>query len=125
MTRPRPLCTTSSGSGWDELVPALAYQTAMTADSPDLVAAKQLLDAAKQGGFRFARVVPAPDGPLWGIRETLEWRDTIYLAGFLQACTATRGRKFSLIVPSGPLVTERIDGNAISVLHTVVSDWNP
>lgn len=97
----------------------------MTAESPDLVAAKQLLDAAKRGGFSFQRVAPGPDGPLWGVRETLEWRDTIYLAGFSQACTATRARKFSLIVPGGPLVTERVGGDALSVLHTVVCDWNP
>lgn len=93
----------------------------MTADSPDLVAAKRLLDSVKQGGFRFVRV--APDSPLWGLRETLEWRDTIYLAGFGRACTAIRSRKCSLIVPGGPLVTQRIDGDAISVLHTVVCEW--
>lgn len=34
---------------------------AITADSPDLVAAKRLLDAAKQGGFRFVRGTPGPD----------------------------------------------------------------
>lgn len=96
----------------------------MTAESPDLVAAKRLLDAAKRGGFSFQRVAPGPDGPLWGVRETLEWRDTIYLAGFGQACTATRARKPSLIVPGGLLVTERVGGDALSVLHTVVCDWN-
>lgn len=97
----------------------------MTAESPDLVVAKRLLDAAKRGGFRFQRVAPGLDGPLWGVRETLEWRDTIYLAGFGQACTATRARKSSLVIPGGPLVTEQIGGDAISVLHTVVCDWNP
>lgn len=96
----------------------------MTADGPDLVAAKRLLDAAKRGGFSFQRVAPGPDGPLWGVRETPEWRDTIYLAGFGQGCTATRARKLSLIVPGGPLVTERVGGDALSVLHTVVCDWN-
>jgi hypothetical protein len=60
-----------------------------------------------------------------GVRETLELRYTIYLAGFGRACTATRSRKYSLIVLSGPLVTHRINGDAISVLHTVVSQWNP
>ena len=97
----------------------------MTAEGPDLVAAKRLLDAAKRGGVSFQRVAPGPGGPLWGVRETLEWRDTIYLAGFGQACTATRARKSSLIVPGGPLVTERVGGDAVSVLHTVVCDWNP
>ncbi|MGH3669468.1 MAG: hypothetical protein ACRDSH_02355 [Pseudonocardiaceae bacterium] len=59
------------------------------------------------------------------MRETLEWRDTIFLAGFDQACTATRARKYSLIVPGGPMVTERIGGDAITVLRTVVCSWNP
>lgn len=99
--------------------------TAMTADSPDLVVAKRLLDAAKQSGFQYQRVAPGPDGPLWGVRETLDWRDTVYLAGFGQACTATRARKSSLIVPGGPMVTERIGGDAITVLSTVVVDWSP
>ncbi len=96
----------------------------MTVESPDLVVAKRLLDAAKQGGFHFQRVAPGPDGPLWGVRETLGWRDTIYLAGFGRACTATRARKSSLIVPGGPPVTEQIGGDAITVLSTVVRDWS-
>jgi hypothetical protein len=52
------------------------------AESPDLVAGKRLLDIAKHNGFQFQRVTPGPDGPLRGVRETEEWRDTIYLAGF-------------------------------------------
>ena len=97
----------------------------MTAESPDLVAAKRLLDAAKRDGSSFQRVAPAPDGPLWGVRETLDWRDTIYLAGFGTACTTTRARKSSLIVPDGLLVTQRVGGDAVSVLRTVVCDWDP
>lgn len=96
-----------------------------SADSPDLAAAKRLLDAAKHSGFRFQRVALGPDGPLWGVRETLQWRDTLYLAGFDRDCTATRARKSSLIVPSGPLVTQQVDGDALSVLHTVVCEWEP
>ncbi|MGH3976027.1 MAG: hypothetical protein ACRDS9_22265 [Pseudonocardiaceae bacterium] len=95
----------------------------MSAESPDLATAKQLLDAAKRAGFRFHRVAPGPDGPLWGVRETAGWRDTIYLAGFSQACTATRARTSSLIIPSGPLVTQHVVGDAVCVLHTVVCDW--
>lgn len=112
---------TCSGNGWVEVVAGIQDGMAqvMTADSPDLVAAKRLLDAAKQGGFRFTRVPPGADRPLWGVRETLGWRDTLYLAGFGRGCTATRARKFPLIVPGGPLVTQRIDGDAISVLRTV------
>lgn len=97
----------------------------MSAESPDLAAAKRLLDAAKRGGFSFQRVASGPDGPLWGVRETLQWRDTIYLAGFGQACTAIRARKSSLIIPGGPLVAQRVDGDAVNVLHTVVCDWDP
>lgn len=97
----------------------------MRAESPDLAAAKRLLDAAKRGGFCFQRVAPGPDGPLWGVRETLEWRDTLYLAGFGQACTATRARRSSLIIPGGPLVIQRVGGDALSVLHTVVCKWAP
>ncbi|MGH3766618.1 MAG: hypothetical protein ACRDS0_16910 [Pseudonocardiaceae bacterium] len=97
----------------------------MSAESPDLATAKRLLDAAKRSGFHFQRVAPGPDGPLWGVRETLDWRDTLYLAGFSQACTAIRARKSSLIIPSGPLVTQRLNGDALRVLHTVVHDWNP
>jgi hypothetical protein len=97
----------------------------MRAESPDLAAAKRLLDAAKRAGFCFQRLAPGPDGPLWGVRETLQWRDTLYLAGFDHACTATRARKSSLIITGGPLIIQRIGGDAISVLHTVVCDWQP
>lgn len=97
----------------------------MRAESPQLAAAKRLLDTAKRSGFLFQRVAPGPDGPLWGVRETLQWRDTVYLAGFSDACTATRARKSSLIVPGGPLVTQQVEGDALSVLHTVVCDWDP
>ncbi len=96
----------------------------MTAESPDLAAAKWLLDAAKRDGFRFQRVTPGPDGPLWGVRGTFQWRETLYLAGFSEACTATRSRKSSLIVPGGPLVIQRVRGDALSALHTVVCDWD-
>ena len=99
--------------------------SAMTAQSPDLATATRLLDAAKRGGFHFQRVASGPDGPLWGVRETPEWRDTVYLAGFSQSCTATRARKSSLIIPGGPLVIQRLTGDALSVLRTVVCDWNP
>ncbi|MGH3673918.1 MAG: hypothetical protein ACRDSH_25335 [Pseudonocardiaceae bacterium] len=55
----------------------------MTAlDSPDVAAAKRLLDAAKLAGFTFQRLAPGPDGPLVGTRETVEWRDEMHLGGF-------------------------------------------
>jgi hypothetical protein len=40
------------------------------ADSPELVAAKRLLDVAKNDGFAFERIAPGEDGPLRGVRET-------------------------------------------------------
>lgn len=93
------------------------------ADSPDLVAAKRLLDLAKDLGFAFQRIAPGEDGPLLGVRETLEYRDEIYLAGFANSCSAIRRRRCSLVVPGGLPVTARVSGDALTVLHTVLSDW--
>lgn len=94
-------------------------------ESPELAAAKRLLDAAKDQGFTFQRVAPGPDGPLVGVRETVDYRDTCYLSGFGAGCYATRARKYSLVVPGGLPITERIAGDALTVLQTVVSDWAP
>jgi hypothetical protein len=97
------------------------------ADSPELAAVKRLLDAAKDRGFTFQRIAPGPDGPLRGSRETIEFLDEIYLAGCAQpdSCTAIRRRRSSLIVPGGLPVTQRVIGDALAVLHTVVADWQP
>lgn len=102
----------------------LQAATAM-ADSPDLAAAKRLLDDAKDQGFRFERVASGEDGPLRGVRDTPEHRDEIYLAGFAapESCTAIRRRRSSLIVPGGLPVTARVTGDALTVLHTVITDW--
>jgi hypothetical protein len=54
-----------------------------------------------------------------GERESVEWIDTIFLAGFSESCNAARIRKSSLVVPDSSLVTERVSGNALEVLHTV------
>jgi hypothetical protein len=96
------------------------------ADSPELAAAKRLLDAAKDRGFTFVRIAPGSDGPLRGVRETVEYLDEIYLAGCAQpdSCTAIRRRRSSLVVPGGLPVTARVTGDALVVLHTVVSDWS-
>ncbi len=51
-----------------------------TTDTPDVAAAKRLLDAAKDAGFTFQRIAPGEDGPLIGRRDTTEYRDQIYLA---------------------------------------------
>jgi hypothetical protein len=95
----------------------------VSADTPEVAAAKRLLDEAKDSGFAFERVAPGQDGPLLGVRESIEWRDTIYLGGFGHSCSATRARKSSLIVPGDLPVAQRVDGDALSVLHTVLSDW--
>lgn len=93
------------------------------ADNPDLMAAMRLLDAAKDAGFTFQRIAPGPDGPLRGMRESIAWQDEIYLGGFANSCHATRRRRWSLIVPGGVPVARRVEGGALTVLHTVVSDW--
>ncbi|HEX4099232.1 MAG TPA: hypothetical protein VHY21_01645 [Pseudonocardiaceae bacterium] len=38
------------------------------------------------------------------------------------SCHATRARKSSFIVPGGLPITTRVTGDAVTVLHTVVSD---
>jgi hypothetical protein len=93
------------------------------AESPQLRAAKRLLDLAKRQGFAFQRLAPGEDGPLFARRETIEYRDEIYLGGFNDSCHATRARKSSLIMPGGLPVTTRVSGDALTVPHTVVSDW--
>lgn len=94
-------------------------------ESPDVVIGMRLLDTARSHGFTFRRIAPGPDGPLWGVRETEDWEDRIYLGGFSQDCSATRRRKSSLLVPGDLLVTEQVSGNALNVLNTVVSSWPP
>lgn len=95
----------------------------MSADGPQLRAAKRLIDLAKRQGFIFQRIAPGEDGPLFARRETIEYRDEIYLGGFGDSCHATRARKSSLIMPGGLPVTAQISGDALTVLHIVVSDW--
>jgi hypothetical protein len=95
-------------------------------DSPEVVAAKRLLDDAKDGGFAFERTGPGPDAPLLGVRESTDWVDEIVLTGFWQpeSCCAVRRRRSSLVVPGGGLpVAHRVQGDALTVLHTVLSDW--
>ena len=93
-------------------------------DSPQVTVGKRLLDGAKAGGFRFERIADGPDAPIGGVRESVEWRDEIYLAGFSDSCTAIRRRRSSLLVPGGWPAAERVTGDALTVLHTVVSDWS-
>jgi hypothetical protein len=97
----------------------------VAADGPDVVAAKRLLDDAKREGFTFHRIAPGEDGTLRGVRESPQWREEIYVGGFSDAtsCSAIRRRRSYLIVPGELLVTERVVGDAITVLHTVIYDW--
>jgi hypothetical protein len=94
-------------------------------DSPDVVTAKRLLDAARSEGFSFHRVAPGPDGPLLGVRESEQWQDQIYLGGFSEpdSCSATRRRRSSLVVPGGLPVAEHLRGDVLTVLRTVLCDW--
>jgi hypothetical protein len=71
----------------------------------------------------FQRIAPGEDGPLVGFRETLHYRDELYLGGFGDSCYATRARKSSLVVPGGLPVTARVTGDALTVLHIVTADW--
>jgi hypothetical protein len=74
-------------------------------DSPEVAAAKRLLDDAKDRGFAFERTGPGADAPLLGVRESTDWVDEIVLAGFWQpeSCFAVRRRRSSLVVPGGGL----------------------
>ncbi|MGH3548224.1 MAG: hypothetical protein ACRDQU_08945, partial [Pseudonocardiaceae bacterium] len=94
-------------------------------DSPDVAAAMTLVDVAKDSGFAFQRIAPGEDGPLLGVRETEHWRDEIYLGGFWapDSCSATRRRRSSLVVPGGLPVAQKLSGDALTVLHTVLRDW--
>ena len=94
-------------------------------DSPEVAAAKRLLDDAKESGFVFERTGPGEDAPLLGVRESVKWVDEIILAGFWVAdsCCAVRQRRCSLLVPGGLPVAQRVSGDALTVLHTVLSDW--
>jgi hypothetical protein len=86
-------------------------------DSPDLAAAKRLLDAAKDAGFAFQRIAPGEDAPLRGVRQSTQWLDEIHLGGLWapQSCTAIRRRRSSLVVPGGLPVAQRVSGDALTV----------
>jgi hypothetical protein len=63
--------------------------------------------------------------PLLGVRESAQWRDEILLSGFWDqdSCHAIRRRRSSLLVPGGLPVAQRVRGDALTVLHTVLCDW--
>lgn len=87
-----------------------------------LAAAMRLLDEAKGLGFRFERIATGPDAPLLGLRDGINYVDEIYLGGFERDCAAARRKRYSLVVPGGLPVTERITGDAVTVLLQVL-EW--
>jgi hypothetical protein len=96
----------------------------MMGDSPALSAAKRLIDELKRQGFSFTRVAPGEDGPLHAVRETAQWHDKIFIGGFSDGCHAVRMRRSALILPGEEaLVAARVEGNALTVLHTVAEEW--
>lgn len=92
-------------------------------ESPELRAAMRLVNLAKEQGFALERTGMSEDAPLRGKRETTEWIDEVVVAGFSNSCEAIRCRRYSLIVPGGLPVTDRVTGDALTVLHTVTFDW--
>jgi hypothetical protein len=92
-----------------------------TADSPDVVIAKRLLDHAKRGGFTFRRAAPGVDAPLVGYRVSDSWVDLVHLEGFSRDCFAWRKRTSSLIVSQDTLVQRRVEGGALEVLTEVLT----
>lgn len=97
----------------------------MTAESPDLAAAKRLLDAAKCGGVSLraggagsgrAAVGRAGDPPV--ARHHLPRR-------VQPGMHRHPGPQVVFDRPGRTVVTQRLDGDAVSVLHTVVCDWDP
>ena len=91
-------------------------------DSPDLAAAKRLLDRAKLGGFEFVRTASGPDGPLLGRRITGRWLDTVYLEGLSRDCHAWRQRRSPLLTP-GQKAERQISGSALDILNDVLT-WD-
>lgn len=95
-----------------------------SADSPDVVIAKRLLDYAKQDGFTFQRAASGADAPLIGYRIWDGWVDLIHIEGFSRDCFAWRKRTSTLIVSPGTLVQRQVAGSALDVLNEVLM-WRP
>jgi hypothetical protein len=93
-------------------------------DSPEVAAAKRLIDALREQGFSFSRIAPGEDAPVRGTRDDRNYSDEIYVAGFSHSCTAIRRSKSSLIIPGGLPVVARLEGDALTVLHVVATEWH-
>lgn len=92
--------------------------------SPYLTAALRLLDDARRQGFGFHRIAPGDDGPL-GVREGLTYRDVLLIGGFSSDGQAVRYGTSSLVVPGSHQVIKAVEGDALTVLHVVVTEWIP
>jgi hypothetical protein len=75
-----------------------------SADSPDVVIAKRLLDCAKRDGFTFQRTAQGADAPLVAYRLCDGWVDLIHIEGFGRDCFAWRKRASPLIVSPHTLI---------------------
>ena len=93
----------------------------MAVDSPDVMIAKQLLDYAKQVGFKFHRVAPGEDAALVGNRVSNDYVDLIHIEGFSRDCFAWRKRISSLVVPEDTLVERQAQGGVLNVLNEVLT----
>lgn len=93
----------------------------MDGESPDLMVAMRLLDQLKLDGFHFERCAPGEDGPLMGNRVSGDKVDLIHIEGFSRDCFACRQRISSLIVPGRGLVERQVEGDALDVLHEVLT----
>jgi hypothetical protein len=90
--------------------------------SAELAAAMRLLDARQGAGVQLPNALPSGRTVRCSAcGKASIYRDTVYLAGFSERCHA-RSRR-NLIVPGGLPVIDRVDGDALTVLHTAVSDW--
>lgn len=90
---------------------------------PELTAALQLIDLATARGFSFTLATSGEELPVWGERETPEYRDVIFLGGLTGNCNAARGRRASLLVPGELVIAARVSGDALTVLHTACHHW--
>ena len=93
----------------------------MSADSPQLVIAKRLIDHLKLRGFQFQRTASGADAPLIGHRVSDDWSDTILIEGFSHGCHAWRQRASILIAPRDGLIERQVKGSARIVLNEVLT----
>jgi hypothetical protein len=104
-----------------ELLPAPLGETMTDFDGPELAATKRLLDVAKSREFAFERIAPGPDGPLRGVRETIQFprRD---LSGWVLGAGLVQRHPAAPLVPGGLPVAQQLRGDALTVLRTVLWD---